>query len=140
MAVSLADGVGGQDTAKLPRALTVETLLAECAKTRSRRESPDAAPACVQTANTKRVRGGHGGHGLHGGGLSLRFDRATIAHVGDSRCYLIRNGRPQLLTRDHTVLNEQVRLGIFTGQEARKASARNVLSRSIGINLFVASR
>ena len=70
---------------------------------------------------------------------ALRYDRATIAHVGDSRCYLIRHGRPQLLTRDHTVTNEQVRLGLFTEQEARRAVTRNILSRSIGINLFVAA-
>jgi protein phosphatase len=69
---------------------------------------------------------------------SLRFDRATIAHVGDSRCYLIRHGRLQLLTRDHTVANDQVRLGLFSQQDAQRALTRNVLSRSIGINLFVA--
>ena len=68
----------------------------------------------------------------------MRFDRATIAHVGDSRCYLIRHGRPHLLTRDHTVINEQLRMGLLTGQEGRGGVTRNVLSRAIGTNLFVA--
>jgi protein phosphatase len=67
----------------------------------------------------------------------LRYDRATIAHVGDSRCYLIRRGRPTLLTRDHTVVNEQVRLGIFNDRQARNSAYKGVLSRSVGFNLFV---
>ncbi len=49
---------------------------------------------------------------------ALRFDRAVVAHVGDSRCYLIRRGRATLLTRDHTIANEQVRLGLLSAREA----------------------
>ena len=54
---------------------------------------------------------------------ALRYDRAAVAHVGDSRCYLIRRGQAAILTRDHTVANEHVRLGILSADEA--ASARN---------------
>ena len=68
---------------------------------------------------------------------ALRYDRATIAHVGDSRCYLIRRGHAMALTRDHTVVNEQIRLGVLTAREAAKAQTRHVLSRSLGIDLFV---
>ena len=49
---------------------------------------------------------------------ALRYDRAVVAHVGDSRCYLIRRGQATLLTRDHTVANEQVRLGLLSADEA----------------------
>ena len=68
---------------------------------------------------------------------ALRYDRATIAHVGDSRCYLIRHNHAMSLTRDHTVVNEQVRLGVMSAREAAKAETRHVLSRSLGLNLFV---
>ena len=68
---------------------------------------------------------------------ALRFDRAVVAHVGDSRCYLIRHGRATLLTRDHTVVNEQVRLGILSAREAAEADTRHLLSRSLGTDLFV---
>jgi len=60
-----------------------------------------------------------------------------VAHVGDSRCYLIRRGEAMVLTRDHTVVNEQVRLGLLSSREAAEASTRHVLSRSVGTDLFV---
>jgi len=52
--------------------------------------------------------------------------------VGDSRCYLIRRGRARLLTRDHTVAAEQLRIGVAS------ATNRHLLSRSLGNDLFVA--
>ena len=68
---------------------------------------------------------------------ALRFDRATIAHVGDSRCYLIRNQKARVITHDHTVANEQFRLGLLSKQEAKEVPTRHVLSRSLGSGLFV---
>jgi protein phosphatase len=68
---------------------------------------------------------------------ALRYDRATIAHVGDSRCYLIRGNHAVALTRDHTVVSDQMRLGILTAREAANASTRHLLSRSLGQDLFV---
>jgi protein phosphatase len=68
---------------------------------------------------------------------ALRYDRATIAHVGDSRCYLIRTGDARPLTRDHTVVADQVRRGVISPEEAAESSQRHILSRSLGMNLFV---
>ena len=42
---------------------------------------------------------------------AFRYDRVVVAHAGDSRCYLIRQGQARLLTRDHTVAQEQARIG-----------------------------
>ena len=67
---------------------------------------------------------------------ALRFDRVAVAHVGDSRCYLIRRGHAKPLTRDHTVASEQQRLGVL--QDAASARTRHLLSRSLGNDLFVA--
>jgi protein phosphatase len=63
---------------------------------------------------------------------ALRFDSATVAHVGDSRCYLIRRGEARQVTRDHTVASEHARLGILSPEEAAEVSTRHVLSRSLG--------
>jgi protein phosphatase len=68
---------------------------------------------------------------------ALRFDRAVVAHAGDSRCYLIRRGHASVLTRDHTVANEQVRLGILSTREAAAVDTRHLLTRSLGTSLFV---
>jgi protein phosphatase len=68
---------------------------------------------------------------------ALRHDRAVIAHAGDSRCYLIRRGRAILLTRDHTVANEHLRMGLISAGESSQSSTRHLLLRSLGNDLFV---
>jgi PPM family protein phosphatase len=68
---------------------------------------------------------------------AFRYDRVVVAHAGDSRCYLIRQRQARLLTRDHTVAQEQARIGLLTSKEASEASTRHVLSRSLGTDLFV---
>jgi protein phosphatase len=65
-------------------------------------------------------------------GCVFRFDRVTIAHVGDSRCYLIRRGEAIQLTRDHTLVGEQVRMHLISEQEAAESEGRHLLSRSLG--------
>lgn len=55
-----------------------------------------------------------------------------IAHVGDSRLYLMREGKIKQLTRDHSVVAEMVRNGAMTEEEARTSKAKNRLTRSIG--------
>ena len=96
---------------------------------------PDDLPA----AGWARSRGGSGGSGMSSTVVvcALRFDRATIAHVGDSRCYLIRNQKARVITQDHTVANEQLRLGLLSKREANSLPTRHVLSRSLGSGLFV---
>jgi protein phosphatase len=67
----------------------------------------------------------------------VRFDRATVAHVGDSRCYLLRGNEARPITRDHTVAAEQAHVGLLSAEEAAESSSRHVLTRSLGSNLFV---
>jgi len=97
----------------------------------------------VQAANALVFETGHSA-GPAGAGMAttlvacaLRFDRAVVAHVGDSRCYLIRHGKAAVLTRDHTVANEQVRMGLLSAQEASDAEHRHLLSRALGSELIV---
>ena len=100
-------------------------------------------PRIVQTANTRIYEMGRAAS--PGGSrmattmvaCALRYDRAVIAHVGDSRCYLIRHGLASQITRDHTVVAEQVRLGLLSEREASEAETRHLLSRSLGNDLFV---
>jgi protein phosphatase len=55
-----------------------------------------------------------------------------IAHVGDSRCYLVRQGVIYQLTNDHSLVHEQVRAGILSKEEAEHHHLRNVITRSVG--------
>jgi protein phosphatase len=57
---------------------------------------------------------------------------ATIAHVGDSRAYLLRDGKLQLLTSDHSWVHEQVVAGLLTEEAARNHPLKNVVTRAIG--------
>lgn len=133
---ALADGVGGQRRGEQASRLTVETLLAECANPVSGENPASFFTRSIQSANTCVYEAGHGSMASTVVACLLRFDRATVAHVGDSRCYLIRQGRARRLTRDHTMLNEQSRFAIFSGAQAQRM--RNTLSRCIGQHLFVA--
>ena len=55
-----------------------------------------------------------------------------IAHVGDSRCYLVRGGRIFQLSEDHSLVNEQLKAGAITEEEARQSRFRNIITRSVG--------
>jgi protein phosphatase len=58
--------------------------------------------------------------------------RIVVAHVGDSRAYLLRNGRLQQITRDHTIVEELVERGMLPPEEAERHPYKNVLSRNLG--------
>lgn len=58
--------------------------------------------------------------------------RLILCHVGDSRCYLLRDGKMSLVTSDHSWVNEQVKLGFLTEEEAQKHPFRNVITKALG--------
>lgn len=60
-----------------------------------------------------------------------------IAHVGDSRAYLLRNGKPLVLTNDHSVVQEMVRAGRLTEEQARINPYKNLITRCLGHDLEV---
>jgi protein phosphatase len=134
---ALADGVGGQERGEVASRTAVETLLAEFR--RAERDQPlrTLLPRLVQSANEKVFEAGTAGMATTIVACALRFDRAVIAHVGDSRCYSIRGGQATPLTRDHTMVGEQARLGLISEREAADAETRHVLTRSLGSGMFV---
>jgi serine/threonine protein phosphatase PrpC len=135
--------VGGQDRGEVASHLAIETL-----KTGFHDYRPNESPAAclqrlVQTANLKiyetAAMATLGGSSMCTTIVAclFRYDRVIVAHVGDSRCYLIRRGRAEPLTHDHSVVAEQVRMGLLTSEEAAESDRRHVLSRSLGANMFV---
>ncbi len=140
---ALADGVGGQRQGEVASRAAVQEALAGFRRAKEGSPHKDVVTQIVQAANARvcesEALSGGLGHGMASTivVVALRFDRATVAHVGDSRCYLIRSGDAKPITRDHTVVADQVRLGVISAKEAAESSQRNVLSRSLGMNLFV---
>jgi len=100
-------------------------------------------PRLVQDANAAVYEKGHSQRGKRMGTTlvvcALRFDSAVISHVGDSRCYLFRNGTGAALTHDHTMAAEQFRMNLLSESEADASERRHVLTRSLGSELFVAA-
>ena len=140
---ALADGVGGHEKGEVASRAAIESMLAGFQGSPGGESHSALLPRLVQKANAHvfeaAVAGGRDTAGMATTLVScaLRFDRVTLAHVGDSRCYLIRNGKASQLTRDHTVASEQVRLGLVSAQEAGESSTRHILSRSLGTEMIV---
>ena len=140
---ALADGVGGQQLGEVASRTAVETLLAGFRRAGRGEQLRSLLPRLVQAANEKVFETGLASKS---GGLAmattlvtcaLRFDRAVVSHVGDSRCYSIRHGRATALTRDHSVVGERERLGLISAREAAESEKRHVLTRSLGNAMFV---
>jgi protein phosphatase len=140
---ALADGVGGQRQGGVASRAAVEEVLGAFRRAAATESPGPLLSRLVQGANA-RICETEALAGPSGSGMSstivvcaLRYDRATIAHVGDSRCYLIRNHKSRVITSDHTVANEQLRLGVLSKKEAKTVPTRHILSRSLGSGLFV---
>jgi protein phosphatase len=140
---ALADGVGGQRQGEVASRAAVQEVLAGFRRAKEMALHKDLLTQLVQAANA-RVCEAEAISGPSGAGMAstivvcgVRFDRATVAHVGDSRCYLLRGNEARPITRDHTVAAEQARSGLLSAEEAAEASTRHVLTRSLGANLFV---
>jgi len=141
----LADGVGGQRLGELASQTAVENVLENFRNSVGGETSHMALlRRIVQAANHAVYEAGRAA-GPGGVAIattivvcSLRYDRVVIAHVGDSRCYRVRENQAHLLTRDHTFSGEQLRLGLIAAKEAAESANRHLLSRSLGNDLFVA--
>jgi protein phosphatase len=64
-------------------------------------------------------------------------NKLTVAHIGDSRCYRFRDGRLEQITRDHSLLQEQIDSGLLTREAARRSQNKNLVTRALGIEAEV---
>ena len=139
----LADGVGGTQKGEVASQAAVEHFTAGFAAAPASDPLSALLTRLAQEANVKIYETGRT-HSAGGTSMAttvvacaLRYDRAVVAHVGDSRCYLIRQHQARLMTRDHTVAQDQAKIGLISAKEAAQSANSHILSRSLGNELFV---
>ena len=146
----LSDGMGGEAHGEVASALAVETIVKYCmdpqgdlAATQIGTSEPSWSEKtkrltnAVHLANKNIYDSAEAHPEQHGMGATLTAawidgSKMSIAHVGDSRAYLLRSGTLQQLTSDHSLVAEQVRRGIITAAEAEESEMQSVLLRALG--------
>ncbi|HMF91316.1 MAG TPA: Stp1/IreP family PP2C-type Ser/Thr phosphatase [Candidatus Angelobacter sp.] len=158
----VCDGMGGQAAGEVASKMGVDILLEYFRNTAGRKDaagqeaagpsqgssaSPTRQPAttanggplanAIRLANKRIYEAGERETGKSGMGSTVvaalvRGNSLTIGNVGDSRIYLIRHGEIQQLTRDHSLVMEQVRLGLITREQAEQSEMQNVILRALG--------
>ena len=135
---ALADGCGGHDRGEVASRIAVDALVSNFYASSAGKPVRALLEQLVLDANVKicefaaTARPDGSAMATTLVACVLRHDRVTVAHIGDSRCYLIRRGQAQALTRDHSVVQEQVQMGLLSEEEAAESQARHQLSRSLG--------
>lgn len=149
----LADGMGGHQAGEVASRLAVDVIarhltetLTEKPSRRQRNAAPpevEAVQKAIHLANAAihevaRARPECAGMGSTIVVAVFRGDHLCVGHVGDSRLYRYRNGKLEQLTRDHSVIEELVGRGLLTHEEARQTIGKNLVTRALGIDEFVA--
>ena len=131
----VADGMGGHRTGEVASRLAVETVLARLS--REEPPSPKDLLEALEEANGRihreAQRPENRGMGTTCTVLVLDLPYALVAHVGDSRAYLLREGNLLQLTEDHSWVAERLKEGVLTRTEAERHPYRNVLTRALGL-------
>lgn len=149
----LADGMGGHHGGEVASRLAVDTVTDAVRRPladhwRDEEWSKEVSEpvlklyAAVSQANQAVYEAGQGNPAYEGMGTTLlavyfHEDRATVAHIGDSRIYLWRNNSITRLTVDHTLIQEQLDHGEITPEEAHMSSNRGILTRALGVDPVV---
>jgi PPM family protein phosphatase len=151
----VADGMGGHAGGGTASRLAVETIQARMravyeadpevfTRPRPLEEGPlrDVLREAVESACHSIYRAAQGDPALAGMGTTVTAAvvsgaNAYVAHVGDSRCYLVRHEHIYQVSEDHSLVNEQLKAGAITPDEARHSRFKNIITRSVGFEADV---
>jgi serine/threonine protein phosphatase PrpC len=147
----ISDGMGGESHGELASAIAGDTITAHCSANSEDASAPygevlrpdlsertNRLARAVRLANRRIYEVSLDNPLLRGMGATvvtawLEGARLSLVHVGDSRAYLLRSGVLKRLTLDHTVVAEQVRLGLIKPEESHLSKMQNVLIRVLGV-------
>jgi protein phosphatase len=153
--VILADGMGGYNAGEVASSIAI-SFIASALETSffdplpgetdgtGRPDAGDCLAKSIGLANTAIYNASVSESTYAGMGttlvMALFFDnRITVGHIGDSRLYRLRDGEFAAITRDHSLLQEQIDHGMITVEEARYAHNRNLVTRALGVESEVES-
>ncbi len=135
----VCDGMGGAAAGEIASSLAVDEMLRLLSGRGqdTRAPLPEAAEQAILAANEVIFSRAQRNHRLSGMGttlvaLAVEERRVWVLNIGDSRCYQLRAGRLEQLTLDHSLVEEQVRMGRMTRSEAQRSPLRNVITRALG--------
>jgi protein phosphatase len=146
----LADGMGGYNAGEVASGIAVALIGSELRQAVARTnlhglEQADGdlqairlMKSVVAKANTSIYQAANSQPQYAGMGTTLvvalmRDNRLTVAHIGDSRLYLMRDEKLSQVTRDHSLLQEQIDSGMITREAARRSQNKNLVTRALGI-------
>jgi len=133
----VCDGMGGAAAGEIASSLAVDEVLGRLKSRDAAQEPQVAAEEAIRTANETIFSRSQRSASLSGMGTTLvgllAQDRHVwVVNVGDSRCYRLRKQQLEQITLDHSLVEEQVRLGRMTPAEALRSPLRNVITRALG--------
>jgi len=147
----VCDGMGGGNAGEIASALGVETIRAHLVEAARHADLPLIGPcdptvsapanrlaSAIRSANDaihceSWSRPDYAGMGTTVIAALLHDDVLAIAHAGDSRLYLVRDGTIQALTTDHSWVAEQILKGVITEEEAERSPQRNIVTKALGV-------
>jgi len=135
----VADGMGGHNGGETASRVAVQVLKNAL---RGKQAEPRALEVGIEAANRRIFDMAHHDSTLSGMGTTVTLlwekgDVLHICHVGDSRAYLLRGGELMQITEDHSVVAELLKNKVITPEMARTHPYRNVITRAVGVDLFV---
>jgi PPM family protein phosphatase len=141
----LADGMGGYNAGEIASGMACAFInsemsrwLSQAGKNANAKAVKRALEICVQNANHSIFNAANSNPQYAGMGTTLvvgvfQPGRLMLGHIGDSRCYRLRGADFQQITKDHSLLQEQIDAGLITPEQALTSSNKNLVTRALGV-------
>lgn len=141
----LADGMGGYNAGEVASGMATTFIkselgrwLAQAGRHANAREVRRAMEICVDNANRSIFNAANSNPQYSGMGTTLvvgvfQDGRLMLGHIGDSRCYRLRHGVLEQITKDHSLLQEQMDAGLITPEQAATSTNKNLVTRALGV-------
>lgn len=141
----LADGMGGYNAGEIASGMATAFIKSELGRWLSQagrhanaKEVRRAMEICVDNANRSIFNAANSNPQYSGMGTTLvlgvfQDTRLMLGHIGDSRCYRLREGELVQITKDHSLLQEQMDAGLITPEQAATSTNKNLVTRALGV-------